>query len=93
VSEAVEAGTRGAFQSERSAPLLGRRWPGPEISNGFWDKFERYIAKDRRNADLNRKALSAVAAKMAPVVHAVIKLPTLHRSGGAERENPVPAWP
>ena len=41
--------------------------------NSFRDKFERYIAKDRRDADLRRKALSAVAAKMARVVHAVVK--------------------
>ena len=41
--------------------------------NGFRDKFERHIARDRRDADLRRKALSAVAAKMARVVHAVVK--------------------
>ena len=41
--------------------------------NSFRDKFERYTAKDRRDADLRRKALSAVAAKMARVVHAVVK--------------------
>ncbi len=41
--------------------------------NSFRDKFERYIARDRRSADLRRKALSAVAAKMARVAHAVVK--------------------
>jgi transposase len=41
--------------------------------NSFRDKFERYIAKDRANADLKRKALTAVTAKMARVVHAVVK--------------------
>lgn len=41
--------------------------------NGFRDKFERYIARDRDNPDLRRKALTAIAAKMARVVHAVIK--------------------
>lgn len=41
--------------------------------NSFRDKFERYIAKDRDNKDLRRKALTAIAAKMARVVHAVIK--------------------
>jgi transposase len=41
--------------------------------NSFRDKFERYIAKDRDNRDLRRKALTAIAAKMARVVHAVIK--------------------
>jgi len=41
--------------------------------NSFRDKFERYIAKDRANKDLRRKALTAITAKMARVVHAVIK--------------------
>lgn len=41
--------------------------------NGFRDKFERYIARDRHNADLRRKALTAITAKMAHVVHAVVK--------------------
>ena len=41
--------------------------------NSFRDKFERYIAKDRHNADLPRKELVAVTAKMACVVHGVIK--------------------
>ncbi len=38
--------------------------------NSFRDKFERYIARDRHNADLRRKALSGISAKMARVVHA-----------------------
>jgi transposase len=41
--------------------------------NGFRHKFERYIAKDRDNHDLRRKAMTAITAKMARVVHAVIK--------------------
>lgn len=41
--------------------------------NAFRDKFERYIAKDRDNSDLRRKALTAITAKMARVVHAIIK--------------------
>jgi len=41
--------------------------------NGFRHKFERYIARDRDNPDLRRKALTAITAKMARVVHAVIK--------------------
>lgn len=47
--------------------------------NSFRQKYERYIAKDRDNADLKRKALTAITAKMARVVHAVIK------SGGQYR--------
>lgn len=41
--------------------------------NSFRDKFERYIAKDRQDKDLRRKALTAITAKMARVVHAIIK--------------------
>lgn len=40
--------------------------------NSFRDKFERYIARDRDNADLRRKALTAIAAKMARVAHRII---------------------
>jgi transposase len=41
--------------------------------NAFRDKYERYIARDRNDPHLKRKALSAIAAKMARVTHAVIK--------------------
>lgn len=41
--------------------------------NSFRDKFERYIARDRDDPDLRRKALTAITAKMARVVHAVVK--------------------
>ena len=40
---------------------------------GFRDKFERYLARDRDNPDLRRKALSAIAAKMARTAHAIVK--------------------
>jgi transposase len=55
--------------------------------NSFRDKFERTIARDRHNADLRRKALTAITAKMARVVHAIVK------SGADYRpfvEGPVP---
>ena len=42
-------------------------------TNSFRDKFERYIAQDRHNKDLRRKAYTAIAAKMARTIHAVIK--------------------
>ncbi|MDR6306797.1 hypothetical protein GGQ85_004533 [Nitrobacter vulgaris] len=35
--------------------------------------YERYIARDRDNPDLRRKAMTAITAKMARVVHAVVK--------------------
>jgi len=42
-------------------------------TNSFRDKFERYISKDRHNAHLRRKAYTAISAKMARTVHAVVK--------------------
>jgi transposase len=42
-------------------------------TNSFRDKFERYISKDRHNTHLRRKAYTAIAAKMARTVHAVVK--------------------
>jgi hypothetical protein len=56
--------------------------------NSFRSKFERYIAKDRDNADLRRKALTAVTAKMARTAHAVIKNGTDYRPFV---EGPVPS--
>jgi transposase len=47
--------------------------------NSFRDKFERYTARDRNNKDLRRKALTAVAAKMATVSYSVIKHETDYR--------------
>jgi transposase len=56
--------------------------------NSFRSKYERYIARDHDNADLKRKALTAITAKMARTAHAVIK------SGSDYRpfvEGPVPS--
>lgn len=41
--------------------------------NAFRDKYERYLSENPFDADRKRKALTAVAAKMARVVYAVIK--------------------
>lgn len=41
--------------------------------NNFRDKYTRYIARDPDNPDLRRKALTAIAAKMARTAHAIIK--------------------
>jgi len=41
--------------------------------NSFKDKYDRYIKADPSNADLKRKALTAVAAKMARVAYGMIK--------------------
>ncbi|OJX12319.1 MAG: IS110 family transposase [Caedibacter sp. 37-49] len=50
-----------------------------KVDNSFRDKFERYIARDRDNRDLRRKAYTAVTAKMARTVHAIIKNKTDYR--------------
>lgn len=44
--------------------------------NAFRDKYERYLSENPLDADRKRKALTAVAAKMARVVYAVIKTGT-----------------
>lgn len=41
--------------------------------NAFKDKYDRYIRSDPGNSDLRRKALTAVAAKMARVAYSIIK--------------------
>ena len=41
--------------------------------NTFRKKFENYVKKDPENADLKRKAYTAVAAKIARVAHSLIK--------------------
>jgi transposase len=60
-------------------------------TNSFRDKFERYIAKDRHNAHLRRKAYTAISAKMARTVHAVIKHGEPYRpffeAGGPRRKD------
>jgi len=61
-----------------NARLRRTLWMAAQVAilqrpNSFHDKFERYITKDRHNTHLRRKALTAIAAKMARTVHAVIK--------------------
>ena len=41
--------------------------------NSFRDKYERYVKPDPTNPDVRRKALTAVAAKMARVAYALVK--------------------
>ena len=41
--------------------------------NSFRDKYERDMKQDPGNADVRRKALTAVAAKMARVAYALVK--------------------
>jgi transposase len=41
--------------------------------NPFGEKFRRYVASAPNNADLKRKARTAIAAKMARVIHALVK--------------------
>ena len=47
--------------------------------NNFRDKYRRYVKRDPEDADLKRKALTAVAAKVARVAYAMIKHDTDYR--------------
>lgn len=67
-----------------NARLRRTFWMASQIAirqreNSFRDKYNRYIARDRNDRDLKRKALTAVAAKMARVAHALIKNNTDYR--------------
>ena len=61
--------------------------------NGFRDKYERYIARDHSDPHLKRKALTAVAAKIARTAHSVIKTETDYRpffeGRGPRRKDPA----
>ena len=48
--------------------------------NSFRDKYERYIRADPKNPDLKRKALTAVAAKMARIAYAIVKTSVPYRA-------------
>jgi transposase len=75
-----------------NARLRRTLWMAAQVAirqreNSFRAKFERYVAKNRHDADLRRKASTAITAKLARVVHAIIK------SGDDYRpfvEGPVP---
>jgi transposase len=41
--------------------------------NSFRDKYERYVSSNPKDPDLKRKALTAVAAKMARVAYGIVK--------------------
>lgn len=56
--------------------------------NSFRAKYERYIARDRTSADLKRKALIAITAKMARTAHALIKTGSDYRPF---IEEPIPS--
>ena len=56
--------------------------------NSFRERYGRYIAKDPDNKHLRRKALTAVAAKMARVAHAIVCSGTDYRPFF---ERPVPS--
>ncbi len=42
-------------------------------TNTFRSKYERYVQRDQHNADLKRKAYTAVTAKMARTAFSMIK--------------------
>ena len=73
----IQSGTfRGQTKLSKygNARLRRTLWMAGQVAilqrtNSFRDKFERYIAKDRHNTHLRRKAYTAIAAKMARTVH------------------------
>jgi len=77
----IQSGTfRGQTKLSKygNARLRRTLWMAGQVAimqktNSFRDKFERYIAKDRQNTHLRRKAYTAIAAKMARTVHGIIK--------------------
>ena len=82
---------------QRTAPLRlldgggGRR---TDEADSFRRKFENYMRPDPLNRDRRRKAYTAVAAKMARVVYAVVtsgidyrRFPEATRPGGR-----IPSW-
>ena len=77
----IQSGTfRGQTKLSKygNARLRRTLWMAGQVAilqrtNSFRDKFERYIAKDRHNTHLRRKAYTAIAAKMARTVHAIVK--------------------
>lgn len=61
-----------------NARLRRTLWMAAQVAirqreNSFRDKFDRYVARDRHDPDLRRKAFTAITAKMGRVVHAIIK--------------------
>ena len=77
----IQSGTfRGQTKLSKygNARLRRTLWMAGQVAilqraNSFRDKLERYIAKDRYNTHLRRKAYTAIAAKMARTVHGIIK--------------------
>ncbi|SCM65949.1 hypothetical protein KARMA_0119 [Donghicola eburneus] len=77
----IQSGTfRGQSKLSKYGNVRLRRtlWMAGQVAilqktNSFRDKFERYIARDRHNLHLRRKAYTAIAAKMARTVHGIIK--------------------
>ena len=77
----IQSGTfRGQTKLSKygNARLRRTLWMAGQVAtlqntNGFRDKFERYIAKDRHDTYLRSKAYTAIAAKMARTVHGIIK--------------------
>jgi transposase len=76
-----------------NARLRRALWVASQVAirqrdNGFRAKYERYIARDRDNSDLKRKALTAITAKMARTAHAIIKTGSDYRPFF---EGPIPS--
>lgn len=80
LSAAQSGMTKGRYKLSKrgNARLRYAYWLAATVAirqreNSFRWKYERYVAKDPLNADLKRKAYSAIAVKMARVAHSLIK--------------------
>ena len=71
----------------RSALWMAATVAARMTENGFRRKFDRYVERDRTNADLKRKAYTACAAKLGRVVYGLIKHEQFYR---AYHEDAVP---
>ena len=75
---------RSTLSKRGNARLRSALWMAGQVAirqreNTFRDKYERYIAKDPTNRDLKRKALTAVAAKLARTAFGLVKSDTFYR--------------
>src|SRR5690606_30238561 len=80
IGQGQSGGQRGREQLSKrgNARLRSAFWMAGQVAvrlreNAFKDKYDRYIRSDPGNSDLRRKALTAVAAKMARVAYSIIK--------------------
>jgi hypothetical protein len=76
---AIYSESRASFRIKRGRTRFAATVAVRMRENSFRQKYERHIQPDPLDADRKRKALTAVAAKMARVAYALIKHQTNYR--------------